>query len=427
MPLKRRILQRLGLLALSVLGLVDRFFGSTYTGIGSEQSLRDPYAGLKILRERGSILRTYSFSGWIVLGFDEVQSVFKDTRFSTDMRKNRFIARLMRAGSEDGYVPVLDDPGILNLDPPDHTRIRKLISPTFMRKYIASLEPRIREIVDTCLEDIGDELDIVDQLAKPLPAIVIAELLGLPREDLPRFQQLSNDLLGLTKLEEPEAQQVATAANKILIEYFTDIIEQKRKSPSQDLISQLIEAEDEGDRLTAPEMYSTCVLLLLAGHETTTRLISNGMILLLNHPEQLARLQSEPELIPNAIEEILRFEPPVQLMPRFALEDFEFNGRKLKKNQMFLVSIASANRDEKANPNPDVFDVSRKEISHVSFGYGIHLCLGLSLARLEGKIAIEALITRFPDMTLAEQDLEWGTNLFVRGTTHVHVNTNLSR
>ena len=425
MPLKRRILQRMGLFVLSFLGLIDRFFGSTHTGIDADVSRRDPYIGLKILRERGSILRTYRFSGWLVLGFDEVQSVFKDKRFSSDMRKNRFISRLLRAGSEDGYVPTLDDPGILNLDPPDHTRIRKLVSPAFMRKYIASLEPRIREIVDDCLADAGDALDIVNQLAKPLPAIVIAELLGLPRKDLPRFQQLSSELLGLTQLEDPEAQQTATIANKILIDYFADIIEQKRKSPGQDLICQLIDAEDEGDRLSAREMYSTCVLLLLAGHETTTRLISNGMYLLLNHPEQLARLQAVPELIPNAIEEILRFEPPVQLMPRFALEDMQFNGRPIKKNQMCLVSIASANRDENANRDPDVFDVTRKDIKHVSFGYGIHLCLGLTLARLEGKIAIEALLTRFPDMTLAKQELEWDTSLLVRGTSHLYVDTNL--
>ena len=242
MSLKRRILQRLGLFALSVLALVDRFFGSTYTGIDVEQARADPYTGLKILRERGPILRSYMYRGWIVLGFDEVQEVFKDKRFSTDMRKNSFISRLLRAGSEDGSVPVLDDPGILNLDPPDHSRIRKLVSPAFMRRYIQSLEPRIKEIVDACLQDVDGTLDIVDDLAKPLPAIVIAELLGLPREDLQRFQQWSNDLLGLAKLLDPKAQQVAAVANKILIEYFTDIIEQKRKSPGQDLLSQLIEA-----------------------------------------------------------------------------------------------------------------------------------------------------------------------------------------
>ena len=166
--------------------------------------------------------------------------------------------------------------------------------------------------------------------------------------------------------------------------------------------------------------------LLIAGHETTTRLISNGMILLLKHPQQLARLQSEPDLMANAIEEILRFEPPVKLMPRFATEDIEFKGCKLKKNQLFLVSISSANRDEKANPNPEVFDVARKNINHVAFGYGIHLCLGLSLARLEGKIALQTLLSRFPHMTLAEQDLHWDTSVLVRGTRHVYVHTNLA-
>jgi pimeloyl-[acyl-carrier protein] synthase len=192
------------------------------------------------------------------------------------------------------------------------------------------------------------------------------------------------------------------------------------------MISRLIQAEEEGDRLTVDELYSTCVLLLVAGHETTTRLISNGVYLLLKHPEQLLKLKDDPSLGPNAIEEMLRYEPPVQLMPRFALEDTEFFGKTIKKNQLIVPMIASANRDPAANDNPDDIDISRENIKHVSFGHGIHLCLGLSLARLEGRIAINILLERFPDMTLVDQKIVWTPLPLVRGMDNLVVQTNES-
>jgi cytochrome P450 len=252
-----------------------------------------------------------------------------------------------------------------------------------------------------------------------LPAVVIAEMLGLPEADLPRFQDMSNRLLGLTALGNEALMQAGAIANDELEDYFKQAIEEKRKSPGQDLLSRLIEAEAEGDRLSPEEMYSTCVLLLVAGHETTTRLISNGMYTLLQHPAQLELLRRDPSLIPNAIEEMLRYEPPVQLLARFARSDMEFFGKKIKKNQMILPIIGSANRDPRANENPDVFDVTRKNIKHVSFGHGIHLCLGLNLARLEAKVAINALLKRFPAMTLADQEIVWTNIPLVRGMEHL--------
>ena len=214
------------------------------------------------------------------------------------------------------------------------------------------------------------------------------------------------------------------AANEALNDYFKGVIEDKRRLPGQDMISRLIEAEEEGDRLTTEELYSTCVLLLVAGHETTTRLIGNGLYLLLKHPEQMEKLRLNPELAENAIEEMLRYEPPVQLMPRFALEDTEFFGKKIKKNQLIVPMIASANRDPTANENPDVFDITRKDIKHVSFGHGIHLCLGLNLARLEGRIAINKLLERFPDMSMADQEIVWTPVPLVRGMDNLVIHTN---
>lgn len=289
------------------------------------------------------------------------------------------------------------------------------------------MEPGIVSIVRRCLDEYdpaSGQFDVVQQLAKPLPAIVIAELLGLPETDLSRFHKLSEDLLGLTAIGDDEKMERGAIANEGLNNYFREVIEVKRENPDQAMISRLIQAEEEGDRLTAEELYSTCALLLVAGHETTTRLIGNGMYLLLKHPEQLRKLQADPSLAENAIEEILRYEPPVQLMPRFALEDIEFYGKKIKKNQLIVPIIASANRDPVANRNPDEFDIERKEIKHVSFGYGIHLCLGLTLARLEGKIAINMLLAHFPEMTMAEQELIWTPLPLVRGMDNLVIETN---
>jgi len=299
------------------------------------------------------------------------------------------------------------------------------VSHGFLRKYILSLEPHIKRIVDECLAkvDPGTQFDLMAVLAKPLPAIVIAELLGLPDSDREQFQAWSNELLGLTLIDDPDMVERGNNANNALIEYFTGIIEQKRQAPSQDLIGQLIAAEEEGDRLTAGEMYSTCVLLLLAGHETTTRLIGNGMHALLQNPDQLAQLQQDPSLTPNAVEEMLRYEPPVQMMARFAKQDMDFHGAAIKKNQLVLLVIAAANRDAAENDHPDTFDIHRAHPSHVSFGYGIHLCLGLALARLEAQVAIDALLAKFTDLTLADQTVDWQVGGLVRGMEHLYLET----
>jgi len=350
-----------------------------------------------------------------------------DSRFSSDVRTNKFISGLVRAAAGGERVPLLDDPTMINRDPPDHTRLRKLVQQGFLHKYVLSLEPRIESIVTKCLDSYDSQtgrFDILEQLARPLPAIVIAKMLGLPEKDLPRFQDMSNRLLGLTALGNDEMMEAGDLANDQLVDYFKELIEKKRKTPGQDLIGRLIAVEEEGDRLSLEEMYSTCVLLLVAGHETTTRLISNGMYTLLQHPEQLELLKGDPSLMPNAIEEMLRFELPVQFMVRFATCDMEYFGKKIKKNQMILPIIGSANRDPKANDHPHVFDVTRENIKHVSFGHGIHLCLGLNLARLEAKIAINALLKRFPDMTLADQEIVWTRIPLVRGMENLLIDVN---
>ena len=426
-PMGKKMLQGIAGAGLSVLQQLDRVLYGSISPLAIGDGNRDPYAAYRSCLKRGPVLRTLSNRGWMVLGFEETQALFLDSRFSSDMRTNKFISRLVRAAAGGGRVSLLDDPNMINRDPPDHTRLRKLVQQGFLHKYVLSLEPRIASIVDRCLDSYDprtEQFDVLEQLAKPLPAIVIAEMLGLPEEDLPRFQALSNQLLGLTVLGNDELMQAGVRANNELQDYFAEVIEAKRKAPGQDLISRLIAAEEEGDRLSTEEMYSTCVLLLVAGHETTTRLIANGMYTLLKHPDQLALLQQDPSLTPNAVEEMLRYEPPVQLLGRFADSDFEFCGKQIKKNQMVIGVIGSANRDPKANKDPDVFDVTRQDIKHVSFGHGIHLCLGLNLARLEARVAINALLKRFPAMALADQEIVWTNIPLVRGMENLLIDVN---
>jgi len=426
-PVVKKVLQNVAGFGLSVLRRLDRVLYGSISPLSQTESNRDPYEAYRNSLSHGPVLRSLSNRGWLVFGFEEAQALFLDTRFSSDVRTNKFISRLVRAAAGGGRVSLLDDPNMVNRDPPDHTRLRKLVQQGFLHKYVQSMEPRIASIVAKCLDSYDPQtgqFDILEQLARPLPAIVIAEMLGLPEKDLPRFQELSNRLLGLTALGNDELMQAGARANDQLEDYFKEVIEAKRQSPGQDLISRLIEAEEEGDRLSTQEMYSTCVLLLVAGHETTTRLISNGMYTLLQHPDQLALLKRDPSLMPNAIEEMLRYEPPVQLMARFASSDLEFFGKKIRKNQMVLPIIGSANRDPKANENPNVFDVTRKDIKHVSFGHGIHLCLGLNLARLEARVAINALLERFPQMTLADQEIVWTNIPLVRGMENLLIDAN---
>jgi len=424
--MKKKLLQGISQSIMFLLSRADAYFSGSVSGMSSEEIKNDPYKDYGILRSRGKVLRTYRNRGWLALGFEEVQSLFQDPRFGADMRKNGFVVNMLRMAAAGKPVSFLDSPTMLNLDPPDHTRLRKLVTKGFVQKTILALEPRIEFIIKNCLDSYdaaSGQFDVMQQLAQPLPVIVIAELLGLPKKDLKRFQELSEDLLGLTALGNDELMDAGAIANAELVSYFEGVIAHKRQHPDQDMISRLIEAEEEGDRLNAEELNSTCVVLLIAGHETTARLIGNGIHLLLQHPDQMELLRQDPSLMPNAIEEILRFEPPVQFMVRFALEDVNFFGKVIKKNQLIMPVIASANRDPLMNSNPEKFDIARQEINHVSFGYGIHLCLGMTLARLEGRLAIQLLLERFSHMSLAEQEIEWSSIPMVRGMESLVINT----
>lgn len=398
------------------LSLVERALHGVSLNIFDPALTEDPYPFYNRLRNKASIHYSIALRAWWVTGFDLVQEVLRDKRFGSDVRKFPEQVKKIVKNLDAEQRETFENPSMLSLDPPDHSRIRRLVSQGFMHKFIQSLEPRIRLIVDDCLRRADNDatFDIVDTLAKPLPAIVIAQMMGLPESDHARFQAWSEDLIEGTGTNEPAKVEKGSAAGRALIDYFREIIKARRGNPGDDLIGQLIRAEEAGDTLTERELYNTCLLLLVAGHETTTRLISNGAYLLLNHG-MWKSLRDEPARIPAAIEEMLRFEPPVQATQRFVLEDLDLHGKQMKRGDVVFVSIAGANRDPNANDNAEVFDIHREKVSQVSFGYGIHLCIGASLARMEAKIAFEKLLAQFPEMRLLDDKPNWGKNPFFRG------------
>lgn len=390
-----------------------------------EDYRQNPYVTYERLRSRGSVIRSYANQGWLVNGFEEAQQLLRDPRFSNDVRRNKFFHRLLKVASNGLDIPLVDKPAMLNRDPPDHTRLRKLVATGFVNNYIQSLAPMIESLVDQLLDDLAgeDEIDVIASLAQPLPAMVIAEMMGVPEEERSLFQHWSEALIGATMIDQPELIEKAAMADKEMRQYLNQLIERKIGHPDQDFISMLLGAEQESDRLNREELVSNCILLLTAGHETTTRLIGNGLYSLLHHPEQLQQLRDDPSLMENAIEEMLRYESPIQITIRFVAEDLWFCGHHFTKNQLIMVGIGAANRDPAANPAPEKFDIRRSPVKHLAFGYGIHLCLGMALARLEGKIVFRKLLQRYPVIRYAEDVPGWGSNPFFRGLSTLRVST----
>lgn len=394
----------------------------------SKDYIDNPYKTYNLMRSHKPILFSQTTRLHWVTKMEYAQEMLRDKRFSVDDRKYPIAEKRRKEFKKAGREIMLEqfeNPSMLKLDPPDHSRIRKLVQYGFTNRYITSLEPEIKKIVEDCLDKVHnqDSFDLIEDLAKPLPAIVIAKMMGLPNEDLDQFQAWSEDLLvGVGGIgTSSEDIKKSGDAYEALINYFEEIILSRRDSPGEDFIGKLILAEEEGDKLNIKEMYGTCLLLLIAGHETTTRLIGNGMFALFNHPEQMSALKNEFELIPNAIEEMLRYEPPVHATVRFAESDMVYNNKSYKRGTAFAVSIAGANRDPEANESPNEFNIFREDIKHISFGYGPHMCIGASLARIESRIAFEILLERFNKLTLLDKNPIWGKNLIFRGFDNLQI------
>ena len=374
---------------------------------------QDPYPFYAALRARGQVHRSRLLNAWMFTRHGDVDAIMRDHRhFGSDPRRGTLSPRQM------AMLPPPDEFTMLFLDPPDHTRLRALVNKAFTPRAVNALEPQIRGIMGGLLDGIGDPVgfDLMPAVAQPLPVIVIAEMLGVPPEDREQFKTWSAQR---ARLLEPSIgrreREAGAAASRAFDAYFRKIIEARRADPRDDILSALVQAEDEGERLTERETLNMLRLLLIAGNETTTNLIGNGVLALLRSPDQLRRLRDDPALIPSAVEELLRFDSPVQTDFRRVLEDCEVNGFPVRKRDNVVLLIGAANRDPGAFDDPDRLDVGRDQGPHLSFGRGIHHCLGAPLARLEGRIALEMLLERFAEIGLATYRPRFRRTIVLRG------------
>ena len=383
--------------------------------------IANPYPTYKELRERDPYHPSPLTQALVISKYDDVDAllrnykVFSNGRGPVGTRARRDIGERIENELQ---------PSMLSLDPPDHTRLRGLVSRAFTPRQVAKMEEHIRATAHALLDEVEgeNEFDLMANLAALLPTVVIAEMIGVPTKDRQQFKVWSDRF---ARVLEPNLAQDELGAvfgtAKLFDEYFKGIVAEHRDEPRDDLVSRLIEAEEEGDKLSEEEMIVTLRLLLVAGNETTTNLIGNGLKALMEHPEQLQLLRERPELIDNAIEELLRYDSPVQVDARLALDEHHIDRHVLKAGQRVSLLIGGANRDPEEFSDPETLDITREDAGNISFGRGIHHCLGAPLARLEGKIAFEALLERFSDIQFGTRTPEYKPNIVLRGLKHLDI------
>ena len=398
-------------LATNTLLLPERWrTGVAYNPL-SDETVRDPYPLYAKLRERSPVHYSRLSDAVLLSRYRDVDGILRNHAGFTvnpDLRKSK----------KARYKPSPEERSILFMDPPDHTRLRSLVNKAFTRSAVNALEPRIREIMGTLLDDIGNPagFDLMQAVAIPLPVIVIAEMLGIPRQDRARFRTWSDRRARLLEPMLTRAERkTADEASKQLSEYFLSIIRSRQGEPRDDIMTRLVQAEEQGDSLSETEMLNMLRLLLIAGNETTANLIGNGLLALLRHPDQLQALRDDPGLIPAAVDELLRYDSPVQMTLRCAVEDCDIDGVPVRAGQDVILLGGSANRDPAAFENPDQLDFNRQKQDHISFGRGIHYCLGAGLARLEGRIAFEMLLERFGSLRLLTDRPDFRYSIVLRG------------
>ena len=380
----------------------------------------DPYPFYRRLREQDPVHQT-PMGFWVLTRYDDCVAALRDPRFGREEFQQMLAA--VYGGEDSDRLPR----SMLFRDPPDHTRLRALVSKAFTPRTIEQMRDHIQEIVDRLLDRAQGQggMDVIEDLAYPLPVTVICEMLGVPVSDHASIRGWSADIArSLDAIGLPTDQSIVDhgrVARRALADYFRALVPERRARPQADLLSGLLAAEEQGDKLTEPEVIAMCLLLFIAGHETTVNLIGNGTLALLRHPDQLARLQADPGLIPNAVEELLRYDSPVQRTARITTTDVEMDGRPIARGAMVVTALGAANRDPAQFPDPDRLDVTRRDVRHVSFGYGIHFCLGAPLARVEGQIALGTLLRRAPGLVLAEPSPEWRESSVLRGLKRLRV------
>jgi len=392
----------------------------------------NPYPQYATMRQQAPVYE-HPFGFWLLTSYDDVSWLLRAPGLSVE-DDNVAADSLLRQVREEVYgdgAPRASAISMLDRDPPDHTRLRRLVSKAFTPRAIQALRPRIADLVDGLLDamagpgEVGGvrEVDLVDALAFPLPFSVIAEMLGTPPADHDRIRRLTGTVVrSLEPVADPELVQAIMAADEELSQIAADMIAWKRANPADDLLTALIHAEDDGDVLNDDELVAQTLLLYIAGHETTVNLIAGGTLALLRHPAQLALLRANPALVGNAVEELLRYDSPVQASRRITLEPVTVGGVTIPAGAFVMASLGSANRDQRFwGADADELRLDRDNArQHVSFGAGHHHCLGASLARLEATIAFERLVSRFPGLTLAA-DVVWNGRMNLRGPAHLPV------
>jgi pimeloyl-[acyl-carrier protein] synthase len=377
--------------------------------------LANPYPFYQRLRAEEPVHLT-PMGFWVLTRYDDVVTALRDARFGR-AGFEPLLEAVYGAPTESGRLQA----SMLFRDPPDHTRLRGLVNKAFTPRVIEAMRLRIQSIVDTLLDRVQPTgtMDVIADLAYPLPVTVICEMLGVPIDDHEAIKQWSADVArsldAIGMAADSEIAERGRQGRRGLAEYFRGLVAERRKTIRADLLSLLIAAEEQGDKLTEGELLSTCMLLFIAGHETTVNLIGNGLYALLRHPDQLRLLRDDASLIQSAVEELLRYDGPVDRTARITNADVELGGRTIPKGSMVLAAIGAANRDPAHFPDPDRLDITRADTRHIAFGFGIHFCLGAPLARVEGQIAISTLLRRLPAIALAAPKVEWRESSVLRG------------
>lgn len=385
--------------------------------------IQRPHRHYVSMRADHPVRRVRTASGlpaWLVTRYADVRAVLRDPRVAKDsVRTAELFAAKRPPGQATGEFTSSLVKHMLNSDPPDHTRLRKLVMKAFTPKRVEALRPRVEEITAALLDEMAgqSEVDLIDAYAFPLPISVISELLGVDESRRDEFRAWSNALVGADR------DAVSAAAGEMTA-YLKELIEAKRRAPADDMLSDLVHASEDLDRLSQAELLAMAFLLLVAGHETTVNLIGNCVLGLLCHPAQLAAVRADPGLVPNAVEEALRWEGPVNLATvRHTTEPVTVSDVEIPAGEIVFVALGSADRDERRFDEPDTFDITRDVSGHVAFGHGIHFCLGAPLARMEGRIAVRRLLERYDDLRLARpvEDLRWRFSTLVRGVEELPV------
>ena len=400
----------------------------------SGESGENPFPVFAQMRAMGSVIPIpFPMGGtdrqaWMVTRMEEAIQVLKDhARFSVDLSSingNSDIDLTLTGNADPSASPTFLTGSMNSVDEPDHRRLRTLVSKAFTPRYMESLRPRVQEIADELLDRVQaqGEMDLVKDYAYPLPINVICDMLGVPQVDRAQIHVWSSAIahgLGLGRQEPGVAENLRAFG-----EYIVQLVADKRQHPADDLISQLIAIEEEGDRLSEDELLSMIKLLIFAGHETTSNLIATGSLMLLDHPDQLEKLKTDFSLVPSAVEELLRFNGPATIAgPRFAIEDIELAGQQIKKGDMVIPVLKSANRDERQFTQPEELDIMRTINRHLAFGHGVHMCLGAPLARMEGDIAFTTLLKRMPNLRLSvpRENVTWHFMLSSQGLSSLPV------